>query len=109
MTRQGYLPMELELWGGFYKGENAYYIVEGHLNANDVDGTEVVRIIKYDSDWKRLGAGRVLAKNGWEYQIRIPFDYSCVNMDEVNGKLYVITGRQGYVVWLVCSLWHACR
>ena len=97
MTRQGYLPMELELWGGFYQGQNAYYIVEGGLNTDCIDGTEVVRIIKYDTNWKRLGAGKILAKNGWEYEIRYPFDYGCVNMDEVNGKLYVVTGREGYV------------
>ena len=97
MTRRGSLSMELEVWGGFYKGENAYYIAEGHDNTDGVDGTEVVRIIKYDTDWNRIGAGSVLAEEGWEYEIRYPFYYSCCNMCEVNGKLYVVTGRQGYV------------
>ena len=97
MVKQGYLPMELDQWGGFYKGEDSYYIVEGHINKDCIDDTEVVRIIKYDFDWNRLGAGSVLAKEGWEYEIRKPFLYSCVNMCEVNGKLYVVTGREGYV------------
>ena len=97
MVKQGYLPMELEQWGGFYKGEDSYYIVEGHINNDCIDDTEVVRIIKYDFGWNRLGAGSVLAKKGWEYEIREPFLYSCVNMCEVNGKLYVVTGREGYV------------
>ena len=97
MTRQGVLSKELDEWGGFYKGEDAYYIVEGQLNTDCIDGTEVVRIIKYDFNWNRIGAGRILAEEGWEYEIRFPFNYSCVNMCEVNGKLYITTGRQGYV------------
>ena len=97
MVRQGKLSMELDVWGGFYKGEDAYYIAEGQLNKDDIDGTEVVRIIKYDFDWNRLGAGNILAQEGWEYEIRYPFDYSCINMEEVDGKLYLITGREGYV------------
>ena len=97
MTKQGHLPMELDIWGGFYKGEDAYYIVEGQNNRDCIDGTEVVRIIKYDFSWKRIGAGRILAEEGWDYEIRSPFDNSCVNMSEVNGKLYIVTGRQGYV------------
>ena len=97
MTKQGHLPMELGIWGGFYKGEDGYYIVEGQNNTDGVDGTEVVRIIKYDLNWKRVGAGSILAEEGWEYEIRYPFDYSCVGMSEVNGKLYVVTGREGYV------------
>ena len=97
MIKKGTLSMELNIWGDFYAGEDAYYIVEGKNNKDCVDGTEVLRIIKYDFNWKRLGAGRVLAQEGWEYEVRYPFDYSCINMTEVNGKLYVITGREGYV------------
>ena len=97
MVKQGKLSMELNIWGGFYKGNDAYYVVEGKNNKDCVDGKEVLRIIKYDYNWKRLGAGNILAQEGWEYEIRYPFDVSCVNMTEVNGKLYLITGREGYV------------
>lgn len=92
------LKLELPIWGGFYKGEDgSYYIVEGKNNSNCKDGTEVVRIIKYNSAWKRLGSGSIKAQEGWEYEIRYPFYYGCVNMTEANGNIYVITGRQGYV------------
>lgn len=97
MTRQGHLSMELDVWGGFYAGADAYYVAEGQYNKDCTDGTEVLRIIKYDFDWNRLGAGNILAQDGWEYEIRYPFDYSCVSMDEVDGKLYLSTGREGYV------------
>lgn len=91
------LSMELPIWGGFYKGNDAYYLVEGQSNKDGIDGTEVLRIIKYDFNWNRIGSGSIQAKKGWEYEIRYPFDHSCVNMTEVDGKLYVATGRQGYV------------
>ena len=97
LTRQGRLPLELGIWGGFFAGSEAYYLVEGQANPNGVDGGEVVRIIKYDLEWNRLGAGKILAENGWEYEIRYPFNTACVNMAEVDGKLYIVTGREGYV------------
>ena len=97
LLKKGKVSMELPVWGGFFKGSDAYYLVEGQYNKDGVDDTEVVRIIKYDFDWNRIGAGSIYAKKGWEYEIRYPFDHSCVNMTEVDGKLYVATGRQGYV------------
>ena len=58
------IKMELPIWGGFYKGKNAYYIVEGQDNIDCTDGTEVVRIVKYDTSWNRLGAGSIYAEAG---------------------------------------------
>jgi len=98
LTSKKTVKLELPVWGGFHKGgDGSYYLVEGQNNEDDVDGTEVVRIIKYDANWNRVGAGKVLAEEGWDYEIRYPFDYACVNMTEVDGKLYVVTGREGYV------------
>lgn len=98
LTSKKSLNLELPWWGGFYKGDDgSYYLVEGKSNEDCVDGTEVLRIIKYDTNWKRIGAGKVLAQEGWEYEIRYPFNHGCVNMTEVDGKLYVITSREGYV------------
>ncbi|MDD6155359.1 MAG: hypothetical protein PUB39_07395 [Eubacteriales bacterium] len=97
VTGKKSIKLELPIWGGFFKGEDAYYLVEGQNNKKGVDGTEVVRIIKYDTSWKRIGAGSVYAKEGWEYEIRYPFDYSNVNFTETGGNLYLITGREGYV------------
>ncbi len=90
------IPLELPIWGGFYKGNDAYYVVEGKNNTDCVDGTEVVRIIKYDTDWKKIGSGSVFAKSGWEYEIRTPFMGGRVSIAENNGVLFVATGREGY-------------
>ena len=91
------LELELPVWGGFYEGSDAYYLVEGQYNADCVDDTEVLRVIKYSKDWERLGSGSILAKDGWEYEIRYPFNHGCVNMTEVEGQLYIVTAREGYV------------
>lgn len=88
---------ELPMWGGFYAAKEAYYLVEGQDNSDCKDGTEVVRIIKYDKNWKRVGSGSIYSEKGWDYEIRCPFDYGCVNMTEQNGILYVFTSREGYI------------
>ena len=88
---------ELPIWGGFYAAKEAYYLVEGQDNPDCKDGTEVVRIIKYDKNWKRVGSGSIYSEEGWDYEIRCPFDAGCVNMTEQNGILYVFTSREGYI------------
>ena len=50
------VEMELPLWGGFYKGNDAYYIVEGKNNLEEDDNAEVIRVIKYDFEWNRIAS-----------------------------------------------------
>ena len=49
------INMELPMWGGFYAGNNGYYLVEGVSNTDESDTAEVIRVIKYDKDWNRIG------------------------------------------------------
>ena len=35
------LDMELSIWGGFYAGSDAYYLVEGQANTGESDQAEV--------------------------------------------------------------------
>lgn len=51
------IAMELSLWGGFYAGTDAYYIVEGQNNTDEDDDAEVIRVIKYSTDWGTAGRG----------------------------------------------------
>ena len=88
---------ELPMWGGFYAAKEAYYLVEGQRNSDCKNGTEVVRLIKYDKNWKRVGSGSIYSEKGWAYGIRYPFYYGSVNMTEQNGILYVFTSREGYI------------
>ena len=96
ITSKRSLDLELDLWGGFYAGDDAYYIAEGQNNTEENNNKEVIRIIKYDHNWKRLGAAsikrdRVVAENS----VRYPFDASSCDMIEHKGKLYLVSGHEG--------------
>ncbi len=85
-------------YGGFYAGSDAYYVVEGQNNTEENDNKEVIRVIKYDKNWKKLGSAKITGENGlFGGQVRYPFDAGCVEMTEANGKLYIVTGHEGYV------------
>lgn len=89
---------ELEYWGGFYKGSNAYFILEGCSNLSQDDDAEVIRVTKYDNDWNKLGSASITPdKELFGGDVRYPFDYAGVQMTERDGTLYIVTGHQGYV------------
>lgn len=90
------IDMELSVWGGFYAGKDAYYIVVGQTNKDEDDTAEVIRVIKYDKNWNRLGASKITRNEDPYTEVRFPFDYGSVEMTEVNGNLYIVTGHQGY-------------
>lgn len=92
------VAMELELWGGFYAGADAYYLAEGQDNPEENDGAEVIRVIKYDKNWNRLGAASIKGKTDFfGGEVRYPFNVGCVEMAEHDGTLYLVTGHEGYV------------
>ncbi len=91
------VEMELSLWGGFYKGSDAYYLIEGENNTNEDTGAEVIRVIKYDTDWNRISAAKITGNSEFANEVRFPFDYGCVEAAEYNGELYIVTGHEGYV------------
>lgn len=86
------LNMELSYWGGFYAGSDAYYLVEGQANVDESDTAEVIRVLKYDTNWNKIGTAKLFGD-----VIRYPFDHGCVEMTEYDGTLYIVTGHQGYV------------
>ena len=89
------IPMELDLFGGFYPGENFCYIAFGSNNTEEDDGKEVIRIVKYDRDFQRLGAASV---TGGESAVLRPFDTGTLRMCENGGELVVHTSRALYAV-----------
>lgn len=80
---------ELEYFGGFFSGSNAYYIAYGQNNPNESSSVEVFRFVKYDKNWNRLGACSVKGAN-----TKIPFRAGGLAMTEYNGTLYVHTCHQ---------------
>lgn len=85
------IPSELPIWGGFGASSNFYYIVTGQNNENESATTEVIRITKYDKNWKRISS--VSAKDCNVYK---PFDFATVRMDFYNQYLIIKTGRLIY-------------
>ncbi len=85
------LKCELELFGGFYSGKDANFFVFGQKNEKESDETEVLRIVKYNKNWERLGHASVKGANTY-----IPFDAGSLRMDETDGKLYIHTCHEMY-------------
>lgn len=92
------IEMELSIWGGFFAGENAYYVVEGQNNKEENSDAEVIRVIKYDTDWNKLGTAKITSNPKlFGGEVGYPFHAGCVEMSEYNGTLYIVTGHRGYV------------
>ena len=85
------LDMELDLWGGFYAGEDYNFVIFGQENPSEDDNAEVIRVVKYDKDWNRLGQASLRGAN-----TTTPFDAGSLRCDEYNGYLYVRTSHEMY-------------
>lgn len=90
-VKQKVIESELPIAGGFYAGRDNYYLIYGQENRKESDHVEVVRIVKYDRNWKRLDAASVYGAN-----TTIPFDAGCVRFTEADGILYVRTSHTMY-------------
>ncbi len=91
------VDMELSYWGGFYAGEKYYYIAVGQDNDEEDDTAEVLRIIKYDKNWNRLGAASITGNlQLFDGGVTTVFDHGHAAFTERNGTLYLATGHGGY-------------
>lgn len=88
---QKLIPRELSIFGGFYSGSDAYYLAFGQTNKEEDNSKEVVRIVKYDKDWNRLGQASLRGAN-----TVIPFDAGSLRMAEYGGYLYIRTSHEMY-------------
>ncbi len=92
------IKTELRGYAGFFNGEDNYYFVFYDFNEEEDNDKEVIRVVKYSKDWKRLSAANLKGDNDdFGHDTRYPFDYGNCSMEEVDGKLYLATGHQGYV------------
>jgi hypothetical protein len=86
------IDMELPLFGGFYYGETCNFLVFGQENPTEDDTQEVVRVVSYTRDWKRIGAASLCGANTC-----IPFDAGSLRFAECNGYLYIRTAHEMYM------------
>ena len=98
LLNKKWLNMELPVWGGFYAGNNAYYIAEGQHNPDENDNAEVLRVIKFDKNWNRIGAAKITGNTSlFGGEVGYIFHYGNVEMTEIGSNLYLVTGHRGYV------------
>ena len=88
---QKVISAELPLAGGFFAGENNYYLVFGQSNREELNTTEVVRVVQYDKSWNRLQVASIYGAN-----TTVPFDAGSLRMTEHMGKLYIRTCHEMY-------------
>ncbi len=86
------IQMELPIFGGFYAGKTANYLVFGQKNEQESDECEVVRIVRYDQQWNRTASCSIKGANTY-----IPFDAGSLRMTETDGKLYIHTCHEMYM------------
>lgn len=91
LQSQKNIPVELSYFGGFYEGSSAYYLVFGENNINQNDSAEVVRVVKYDKNWNRLGQASLRGAN-----TTVPFYAGSLRMAECGEYLYIRTCHQMY-------------
>ncbi len=92
VTSSKTIRFELSLFGGFFAGDDgSFYLAFGQANTKESNSQTVVRVERYNSSWKRLGACDLKGAN-----TTTPFDAESLRMDEADGKLYVHTCHEMY-------------
>lgn len=85
------LDSGFDLWGGFYAGEEYNFVIVGQENPEQSNNVEVIRVIKYDKQWNRLGETGLFGANTF-----VPFDFGSLRCAEYGGILYVHTCHTMY-------------
>lgn len=79
------------IFGGFFAGRDANFVIIGHDNEAESDSVEVMRVLKYDKNWNYIDDTKILGAD----TIR-PFNSGSLRCVESDGKLYVRTSHQMY-------------
>ena len=85
------IDKELSLSGGFYAGKDAYYIVSGQNNPDELADVECFRITKYDKNWNRITSAGLYDCNTY-----VPFEAGSLRMTEASGYLFIRTAHEMY-------------
>lgn len=80
------IDAELPLFGGYYSGADYNFLVWGQENPSESDSTEVIRIVKYDKNWNRLGSASL-----WGCNTYLPFSSGSLRMVECGDYLFIRT------------------
>lgn len=87
------IPNELQYFGGFLAGKEYNYVVFAQSNTEENNSKEVIRVVKYDKDFKRIDS---LSITGGESFTIGPFASGSLRMAENGDQLTVHTTRKRY-------------
>lgn len=85
------VALELPIFGGYFHGDKYNFVVCGQRNPSEDNGAEVVRVIKYDLQWNRIGAVSINNIN-----TVVPFDFGSLRMAESGDTLFIHTSHLMY-------------
>lgn len=85
------ISMELPIFGGAFCGEKYNFLVFGQNNPDESNNIEVIRVVKYNKSWKRIGDVRIKGCNTLE-----PFCAGSLRMSEAQGNLYIYSCHTMY-------------
>ena len=85
------IPMELDIWGGFFAGEKYNFFIFGQDNPQESDSVEVLRVVKYDKSWNRLGQASLYGADTFA-----SISFSSVDCAEYGDVLYIRTAHEMY-------------
>lgn len=91
LTGSRTIQPELPLWGGFFAGKDANFLIFGQNNPGEDNGREVIRVVKYSKDWQRQGQASLKGAN-----TVAPFEAGSLRCDEYGGYLYIRTCHEMY-------------
>ncbi|MBE6034579.1 MAG: hypothetical protein E7222_07735 [Clostridiales bacterium] len=87
------IPFELPILGTFYSGKKYNYIAFGQVNYAEDDKIEVMRIVKYDKDFNKIGSVSI---KGGDSMTQIPFRLGEARMAENSNILVLHAPHQMY-------------
>lgn len=82
------------LFGSIYEGQSYNFVVTGRCNFEQSSDLITMRISKFDKSWNYISCCEVNKAQGVE--IYEPFDFALCTMQELDGQLWVSTGRTGF-------------
>ncbi len=88
-----------DIVGGIYHGPDGYnYVAVGYYNPKESRTKTVIKVVKYDKNWKRVKTASIKANvsNSFEGIVE-PFRAGTVAFDMLGNKLYVFTARTMFV------------
>ena len=85
------INMELPLFGGYYNDGTYRYVVSGQQNKEQNDSKEVLRVVRYTQDWKRIDCASLYGSN-----TTVPFNAGSLRMTHSGNVLYIRTSHEMY-------------